>query len=571
MSKLFARLFLLVMAALLTASASAVAPIMPYHGSRPATHVVPEGSAMSQGLLESGQTLALSLVLRSRAPGELTRLLTLISTPGSPLYHHYLASTEIAQRFGVSSGDRVRIESTLRAAGLPLPSYSEDGLLAGLDVTVGQAQAFFGVRLNHFRAENGRVYYAPDRPPQIPVALGGAVVGVLGLDQRVTLAGHAEFATQSGSVSGVTGLSPSEIDRAYDFGPLDQSGLDGYNQTIALAEVGTFNPSDIAMYDQQYNIVAPAVRVVPIGPGASTESPEPTLDIEMVHALAPHAHIVVYESPDDLLSVAEMVSQIVSDDQAPVLSISLGTCEAGLDPSIATAFLTSLGDSFSLASVEGISILVGSGDSGAYDCQDSQLSVNAVAAGPYVTSVGGTTLFLHADGSYNYEAGWEGPLEEVGGGGGLSTLYERPAWQLGPGVENTYSDGMRQVPDVSADADPLTGYAVFYSGNGCGTPAACWRIVGGTSAATPLWASLIVLIDQLAEQHGQHPLGFLNPALYQMESGLGSGVTAPLPFHDVSIGGNLYYDANPGWDYSTGWGSPDAAVLAQDILHVQLS
>ena len=313
------------------------------------------------------------------------------------------------------------------------------------------------------------------------------------------------------------------------------------------------------------------MSVVPIGPGASAKSPEPTLDIELVHALAPHAHVVVYESPDDLLSVAEMVSQIVSDDQAQVLSISLGTCEAELDPSIATAFLTSLGDSFRLASVEGISILVASGDSGAYDCQDSQLSVNAVAASPYVTSVGGTTLFLHADGSYNYEAGWEGPLEEVGGGGGLSTLYQRPAWQLGPGVENASSDGMRQIPDVSANADPLTGYAAYYSGNGCGTPSACWQIVGGTSAATPLWASLILLIDQLAEQHGQHPLGFLNTALYQLESGPGSSVTAPLPFHDVGIGGNLYYDATSGWDYSTGWGSPDAAVLAQDILQVQLS
>jgi kumamolisin len=369
----------------------------------------------------------------------------------------------------------------------------------------------------------------------------------------------------------VTGLSPSDIDRAYDFRPLHQFGLDGYSQTIALAEIGTFNPSDIATYDQQYNIIAPPVRVVPIGPGASAATPEPTLDIELVHALAPHAHIVVYESPDDLLSVAEMVSQIVSDDQAQVLSISLGTCEAELDPSIATTFLTSLSDSFSLASVEGISILVASGDSGAYDCQDSQLSVNAVAASPYVTSVGGTTLFLHTDGTYNYEAGWEGPLEEVGGGGGLSTLYQRPAWQLGPGVDNAYSDGMRQVPDVSADADPLSGYAVYYSGKGCRTPAACWQIVGGTSAATPLWAALILLIDQLAEQHGQHRLGFLNPALYQLGAGSGRGVTAPLPFHDVGIGGNLYFDATSGWDYSTGWGSPDAAVLAQDILHVQLS
>jgi kumamolisin len=277
----------------------------------------------------------------------------------------------------------------------------------------------------------------------------------------------------------------------------------------------------------------------------------------------------VYESPDDLLSVAQMVSQIVSDDQAQVLSISLGTCEAELNASLANVFLTSLGDSFRRAGAEGMTVLAASGDAGAYDCQDSQLSVNAVAASPYVTSVGGTTLFLHANGTYGYEAGWEGPLEEVGGGGGLSMLYQRPAWQTGPGVENVYSNGMREVPDVSADADPLTGYSVYYTGNDC--TARCWQIVGGTSAATPLWAALVLLMNQLAEQHGQRPLGFLDQALYQLAAGSGGSVTAPLPFHDVSIGGNLYYDATAGWDYSTGWGSPDGAVLAQDLLNVRLS
>ena len=234
MSNVFARLFLLVMAALLAASAPAVAPIMPLHGTRQSTEP-PVGRIMSLGPLAPGQTLALSLVLRSRAPGEL-------ATSSHPHQHTRVSPVSPlscgqgdSQRFGVSSEDKVRIEAALRAAGLPMPRYSEDGLLAGLRVTVGQAQSFFGVRLSRYRAEHGRVYYAPDRPPQLPAALGGAAVGVLGLDQRVTLAGHAEFAPQSASVSGVTGLSPSDIDRAYDFGPLDQFGLDGYSQTIALA------------------------------------------------------------------------------------------------------------------------------------------------------------------------------------------------------------------------------------------------------------------------------------------------------------------------------------------------
>ncbi len=527
-------------------------------------------SPMSLGPIESGQILPVSLVLRGQDPEGLQRLLAFINTLDSPDYHHYLTSAEIARRFGVSDQNKRRIDAVLLAAGLPAPTYSTDGLLADLHVTAGQAETLFDVRLHRYRAASGRIYYAPESPPVLPSGFDGAVAGVLGLDQRITLGSQVEFAPRSVEVSGVSGLGPADIERAYDLGPLHQYGLDGYNQTIALAEVSTFNQSDIAAYDQQYNILAPPAQVIPIAGGATIADPESTLDIELVHAIAPHARLDVYESPDDLLSVAEMVSQIVSDDQAEVLSISLGACEAELNASLANGFLTSLGDSFRRAGAEGMTVLVASGDAGAYGCQDSQLSVNAVAASPYVTSVGGTTLFLHSNGTYDYEAGWEGPLEEIGGGGGLSVLYQRPAWQTGPGVQNVYSNGMREVPDISADADPLTGYAVYYTGNGCSARSHCWQIVGGTSAATPLWASLVLLMNQLAEQQGQRPLGFLDQALYQLQAGSGSIVTAPLPFHDVSIGGNLYYDATPGWDYSTGWGSPDGMVLAEDLLNVRL-
>jgi len=558
MSKLFALLLALLVVCMPAASRTATTP----------NHLsINLRSAGTLGPLAPGHSLALSLVLRGQAPADLQRLLTLISTPHSPEYRHYMTPAEIAQRFGASLEDKARIEGVLRAAGLPTPTYSADGLLANLCVTVGQADSFFDVQLESYRADDGRIYFAPESGLQVPAGFAGAVVGVLGLDQRNGLHSDAQLSPRNQLASGVTGLGPSDIERAYDLGSLHQSGLDGYNQTIALAEIDTFNPSDIQAYDQQYNIIAPAVQVVSVDAGAQTNSPEPALDIELVQAVAPHAHILVYESPQDLLSVAQMVSQIVSDDQAQVLSMSLGTCEAQLDPSIANSFLTSLNDSFRRAAAEGMSILVASGDSGAFDCQDSQLSVGAVAASPFVTSVGGTTLFLHTDGSYNYEAGWEGPLEEAGGGGGLSALYQRPDWQTGPGVQNVYSDGMRQVPDVSADADPLTGYAVYYSDSGCSEQ--CWQIVGGTSAATPLWASLVLLINQLVEQHGQRPLGFLDQLLYQLGTGAGNSITAPLPFHDITIGGNLYYDATPGWDYSTGWGSPDGAVLAQDLLSTQ--
>jgi subtilase family serine protease len=91
-----------------------------------------------------------------------------------------------------------------------------------------------------------------------------------------------------------------------------------------------------------------------------------------------------------------------------------------------------------------------------------------------------------------------------------------------------------------------------------------WQVIGGTSAATPLWAGIVALADQAAAGEGRPALGLLNPALYT----LGSSGASPSPYHDVTIGGNLFYSAGPGWDYATGWGSPDAALLVPALVKV---
>jgi kumamolisin len=318
----------------------------------------------------------------------------------------------------------------------------------------------------------------------------------------------------------------------------------------------------VQSYDQTFGLRTGAINVTPVAGGASSTSPEPVLDIEVIHAIAPAANIDVYESQADLGSVARMFSQIVSDNHAQVVSISLGACEKGLDPSASQSFYDSIDNSFRQAAAQGMSVLVASGDSGAYGCQDDNLSVQEPSSSPYVTAVGGTALFTNPDGSYSREAGWEGPLETSGGGGGVSVVYQRPSWQTGPGVANQFSNGARQVPDIAADADPLTGYSVYYSGDGGCRGSQCWQVVGGTSGATPLWAGIVLLANELSRSHGGKPLGLLNPRLYQ----LGASAQASRVFHDVTIGGNLYYPAASAWDYSTGWGSPIGAPLVEALV-----
>jgi kumamolisin len=567
------------------------------HAQRPATGLAarraPTGAARSitwLGPTDPGRVLALSLVLAGRASDRLSQSLGALNDPSSPQYHHYLTPAQFAQQFGASPADEAQIEYALRAAGLSVTPHAPGSLLLPVRGSVRQIEALFGVRIEDYRTADGRVHYAATSAPRLLGPLAGRVVGVLGLDDQTILPPtHAHPADQPGT----NGYTPGDLASAYDLGPLQQAGLDGSGQTIALAEIDTFRPSDISSYDSTFGITALPVKVIPVdGGGARPQDvSETTLDIEVIHAIAPQVHILAYEGMATFQGLADLFNRIVTDDHASVVSISLGICEPYLvhpetaPPGFLTpgdlagpSFMAAITSTFQQADAQGMSVLVSSGDSGAYGCSrfnpdDHTPSVSAPASSPYVTAVGGTALFLNSDGSYNHEAGWEDPLEGAGGGGGLSIYYQQPNWQTGPGTNNQYSNGMREVPDVSADADTLTGYAIydssrFKSPSAC-RPAGssgdlCFTIIGGTSAAAPLWASLTLLANQAAAAAKQAPLGFLNPALYS----LGSSTTGASAFHDVTVGGNLLYPATPGWDLSTGWGSPDAAVLVQDLLNL---
>jgi subtilase family serine protease len=172
--------------------------------------------------------------------------------------------------------------------------------------------------------------------------------------------------------------------------------------------------------------------------------------------------------------------------------------------------------------------------------------VTLLASDPLVLGAGGTTLAAsHTTGTWHGETAWGLPYGDPGSafqasGGGFSRLFSRPAYQDGV----TGSRATRGVPDVSADASGHTGMAI------------------ALSASAPIWAALIALADQYAG----HPLGFVNPAIYQ----IARGPRYHQAFHDVTKGNNTVqfppktitgYQAAPGWDPVTGWGSPDAQVL----------
>lgn len=529
------------------------------------------------GSVAANAPLTISLVLAGQASGTLGQTLAGIANPASPEYHHYLSPGEYAQRFGAPAAAVARAESVLRAGGFAILGVSSDGQLVRARGMAWQVERLFGVALSVYRAPNGQRFYAAGAAPRIPAALSGIVTGVLGLDSLSVA--HPVEARLPAALQAGSGYTPDELAQAYDIAPLTQAGLDGTNQTVAFAEIDTFRQADIDTFDHAFNLTTSPVQVIQVGDGAAPADhvSETTLDIEVLHAVAPKAQLIAYEGGSDLQGLAQLFNRIVTDHRAHVVSISLGLCERFvMDATQAPGniqdafdltgqtFFQSLDSTFREADALGMSVLVSSGDTGAYGCNqldpaNHALSPSAPATSPYVTAVGGTALFTTDSGAYDHEAGWEGALEGAGGGGGMSQVYPRPSWQTGPGVNNQFSNGMRQVPDIAADADPLTGYAIYDSTSNC-SGEDCWGVVGGTSASAPLWAGLVTLANQDAAAHGKGPAGFLNPLLYSL------GGRATPPYHDVTAGGNLYFPATPGWDFSTGWGSPDANALVTALV-----
>jgi len=326
-----------------------------------------------------------------------------------------------------------------------------------------------------------------------------------------------------------------------------------------------YQSSDITQYLQNYSLGTPSISNVLVdgsNGSAGAGAIEVELDIEVVAAMAPKANQIVYEGPNSTQGVNDTYNQIVTDNKAQITTISWGECESASG----NAEMQTLDNIFKQGAAQGIAFFAASGDSGAYDCNDTNLAVDSPADDPNVTGVGGTNLQL-SGGAYGNESVWSTPSNSttgsqgVGGGGGISSYFSLPSWQTGPGVKNQYSNGNREVPDVSADADPATGYDVYCTVTAAGCPPTGSITVGGTSAAAPLWAGSMAMINNYLQSQNKPVAGFISPKLY----GLANSQQQYAPFHDVTSGTNLYYPATAGYDEASGIGSPDIYNIARDL------
>ena len=434
-----------------------------------------------------------------------------------------------------------RAVTTLNAAGLSAGWRAPSSLIAA-DGPAPVAASLLNVEIDSYRLPDGTLFYAARDQPRLPAVLTPVISNVSGLDDYRRAHGYA---VRPG------GLIPTDVLSFYNIQALRDAGLDGAGQTIMLPEIDDLpNMSDLDKFASKFGL-PPFASVLTVKRDPSWGTPEKpqgetALDLEIIHSVAPMAKLVVYLSAPDFGHGERAFDQMVTDHLGSVISESLGSCEPDT-PSGARNVYASIQDR---AVVLGISHFVASGDNGAYTCGlDQEAAGSFPSTLPTVTAVGGTSVFESASGVYYKEYAWGSPLDQSGSGGGASQFYAIPSYQKNEA--KSAGKGQRQVPDVSADADPSTGFHIIFGGHD--------GQAGGTSAATPLWAATVALINQDLKKKGLREVGFANPALYWM--GENAARLSPQPFHDVSAGNNLGFDAATGWDFATGWGSMDAAAL----------
>jgi subtilase family serine protease len=534
----------------------------------------------------------------------LDELLRQQQDPLSPNYHAWLTPQQYGERFGLAAPDLAKIEAWLRGQGLSVDGVDSGGNHIRFSGSVARLESAFQTELHRYRVGN-EDHFANATELSVPAALSGMVTGVNGLDDFRPKPRLRQVPAFTSNLSGSTFLSPGDVATIYNITPLYGAGITGSGRKIAVVGQSGINLSDVQKFRAAAGLPPRDPQLVQV-PGSSPtttngsdDMTESDIDVEWTGGVARDATIVFVYSAD----VRESIKWAISQNLAPVISISYGNCEtaSGQDQVISEGET-----SFKQANMQGQTILASSGDAGAADCDaagsasaSGGLAVDYPASSPEVTGVGGTTFdeggntgaywsggknsgsdMVSSAKSYIPEVAWNdtgmatgssGTIGLSASGGGRSVKFTtKPVWQTGPGVP---ADGVRDVPDVAVAADPQHDGYLFCTtdSSGHGTCVNGFRdnnaqttltVAGGTSFSSPVFAGILTLV---ADKAGQSGLGNANQRLYQLAAAV------PSPFHDIVSGSNrvptssgttIGYFAGSGYDQVTGLGSVDVTSLA---------
>jgi subtilase family serine protease len=559
----------------------------------------------------------------------LAQAATAAATPGSATYHHFLTSAQYAARYQPTSAAVAKVSAWLRSSGLTVGAVEAHHRYVAVSGTVAAADKAFSTSIRRY-THNGRSVQAPATAVKVPAALISTVLTVAGLDTtpatmkpasvspdknpspppagfrnarpcsstygQIKANYEADYSTPLPKFQGhtlpyaVCGYTGVYLRSAYEQG----TNLDGSGQTVAITDA--YASPTIAKDAERYAsthgdgsyAAGQFTQAEPTGKfnrgsqcGPSGWYGEETLDVEAVHAMAPGANVRYYPSPscydDDFLAT---LANVVDEDVAQVVTNSWSDFEQNEGP-----LVPAYEQVFMQGGMEGISFSFSSGDDGDNLAATGLKQVGYPSSDPYVTGIGGTSDAIDSTGNFRFQTGW-GTVKYTlssdgsswdrlgftsGGGGGYSTLFNRPAYQDGAVTNSPY----RGVPDVALDADPTTGFLVgetqtFPEGIHYGE----FRL-GGTSLASPLFAGMTALALQNSAPGGA---GLLNPTIYANKGSAAFTDIAGAPSNvgnvrvdfanSVDASAGLLYSVRlfdhdssltvrKGWDDVTGVGSPN--------------
>ncbi|WP_125008037.1 S53 family peptidase [Lentilactobacillus kosonis] len=564
-----------------------------------------------------------SVVLKPRNQTKLFKLVYNTSNPSSIKYHKYLEPTEFANRFGAESNTVKQLNSYFKKYHLVtkpkkgnlvlLVTGSKQNLARAFHVTLIKSQND-GVS---YRKMLGKPRLTKKLTNKILLVSG--LSRYYAVSSRYAQQ-PASLASKIQSSHANDGYSPMKFVNHYGVKSLYESGNSGRSKTIGIISFANYHYADAYHYWKSVGINVRANRLSVSRTSGTKDNwanaEETTLDVEQAGAIAPDAFIRTYIGNPDTTGMISSLANAVAENRASVLSISWGQSEATLANEIRlgitpTKYNEALNLLFAQAAVQGISVLSASGDNGAYDGvlegNQSGLSVDFPASSPFVTAVGGTTLSTHQWVNHKRvitkkERAWGTDIVNpstttslsfnnlskltkyfVGGGGGFSKFNSTPKYQLGVSGVNTFaaikkwsftdnrivrvvsepqkygkSTG-RNLPDISANADPVTGYSMYVSGSKDGSDGS-WYVMGGTSLAAPQIAASLLLVG---DDNGSR-LGFVNPIMYKLAQSANSPFT---PLDSAENNNNLYYTGQPGklYNQATGLGTVNFGKLSMAI------
>lgn len=559
---------------------------------------------------------------------------TAISTPGSATYRDFLTPSAYYARFSPTIASVAAVSLFLRAAGFTVSDIDSHRRFLDATGSASAAEKAFAVSLQKY-THDGQSVQAPSGAASVPATVAADVLAVSGLDTtkqvattqdpppaafvnarpcstyyaQIAAKDKANFTTPLPKFQGATlpyavcGYTGPQLRSAYEA----NSTLTGAGVSVGI--IDAYAAPTIAQDANEYGAIngdgayAPGQLTQTVLQPFTDQATcvpngwygEETLDVEAVHAMAPAAKIHYYggascDNPD-LLNAARVA---VDDDKVQLITNSYG------DPSEAESVDSVIGEEqvFLQGAIEGISFLFSSGDDGDEGANTGIVQADYPASDPLVTAVGATSTSIDGNGALEAQAGW-GTVKYAlsasgtqwvsqgflyGSGGGYSTLFNRPGYQVG--VVPADAPGGRAVPDVAMNGDPNTGMLVGESQTyPDGSVHYGQYRVGGTSLASPLFAGMTALL----EQHAGGPLGLLNIAIYkQAKSGAGTftdvkgapidaGNVRPDYVNGVDPSGGISYSVRtfgqdsslsvtPGWDDVTGIGSANAKWLTS-IAH----